>query len=134
MALIRYAMPWIDPDANVPIGLVAVAYDLSRDLEVPEGDRDRLAVILRPMERDVPVPARFNRSTSKGAQRRAPVAICWWRDTALDWLARMDELEAIARTHGWDTRIVRTDRVGYVVYEDAWQVVAVPFRDTPTGL
>jgi hypothetical protein len=27
---------------------------------------------------------------------------------------------------------LRTERVGYVVYEDEAQVVAEPFRDTPT--
>jgi hypothetical protein len=33
---------------------------------------------------------------------------------------------------GYQTVEIRSERVGYVVYEDDIQVIAEPFRDTPT--
>ncbi len=33
---------------------------------------------------------------------------------------------------GYEIREIRTDRAGYVTYEDEHQLIAEPFRDTPT--
>jgi hypothetical protein len=35
--------------------------------------------------------------------------------------------------HGVRTEVLRTDRPGYVVYEDEYQVAAIPFRGTREG-
>jgi hypothetical protein len=39
-------------------------------------------------------------------------------------------MAALLERCGIPTEMLRTWRPGYVVYEDAYQVVAVPFRDT----
>ena len=39
-------------------------------------------------------------------------------------------LVAILQNHGIPVRMLKADRVGYVVYEDEYQVVAEPFADT----
>jgi hypothetical protein len=41
-------------------------------------------------------------------------------------------LAVLLEHHGIATKKIRTDRPGYVVYEDAFQVAAVPFNDTLT--
>ena len=41
----------------------------------------------------------------------------------------MRELVAILETHGVAVRMLKAQRVGYVVYEDEYQVVAEPFAD-----
>jgi hypothetical protein len=38
------------------------------------------------------------------------------------------ELVAILQNHGVIVQLLKTDRVGYVVYEDEYQIVAEPFR------
>jgi hypothetical protein len=35
---------------------------------------------------------------------------------------------AILQNHGVSVRMLKTDRIGYVVYEDEYQIVAEPFR------
>jgi hypothetical protein len=37
---------------------------------------------------------------------------------------------AILQNHGIPVRMLKADRIGYVVYEDEYQVVAEPFADT----
>jgi hypothetical protein len=39
------------------------------------------------------------------------------------------ELVAILEAHDIRTEMITSDRPGYVVYEDQYQVVAEPFRD-----
>jgi hypothetical protein len=75
----------------------------------------------------LPVPSRFRRSGGRQARRQA---ICWFRADATVQLGKVRELAALLDRHGVLTRKMRTRRPGYVVYEDPFQVAAVPFRDT----
>jgi hypothetical protein len=56
-------------------------------------------------------------------------AISWFKDSATEHLARVRELVTILETHGVPVRMLKAQRVGYVVYEDEYQEVAEPFSD-----
>ena len=43
-----------------------------------------------------------------------------------------DTLKAILEMHGHIVSLVREERVGYIVHEDEFQVIAEPFSDTKT--
>ena len=60
------------------------------------------------------------------------MAICWLRETATDHLARMHEIKAVLEQQDVLVEQVWTTKPGYVVYEDNYQVVALPFSSTPT--
>jgi hypothetical protein len=62
--------------------------------------------------------------------RKKNKAICWFKHTASEHLARVRELAAILDNHGVPVRTLKAKRVGYVVYEDEYQIVAEPFADT----
>ena len=51
------------------------------------------------------------------------------RDTAKQHIDRIREMVAILEDHGVSVRMLKTDRVGHIVYEDEHQVVAEPFSD-----
>jgi hypothetical protein len=53
----------------------------------------------------------------------------WFKDTAKDHLAHIRDLVAILRSHRIAVQMLKTDRVGYVVYEDEYQIVAEPFTN-----
>ena len=59
-------------------------------------------------------------------------ALSWFKDTATQHITKMREFADILRPHGFEARIIRTERPGYILYEDEHQVVAYPFADTPT--
>ena len=77
-------------------------------------------------------PPRFNRSRSKGYLCRTSKGIAWLRHTAVDHISRMYDLKRIAEANGHTVRVLSEDRVGYVAYEDEFQVIAEPFADTQT--
>ena len=41
----------------------------------------------------------------------------------------MGEFMELAQEVGFEIRMVETRRPGYVIYEDAYQIAAIPFRD-----
>jgi hypothetical protein len=75
------------------------------------------------------VPTRFTASKPP-FYRKKNKAISWFKDTAHEHLARVRELVAILEHHGISVRMLKTNRVGYIVYEDEFQIVAEPFADT----
>ncbi len=93
-------------------------------------DRVPLAEILTWFDRNLEKPARFNRSKSKGFYRRRTRGITWFKDTATEHLARMRQVNAILEKYGHSVTMLSESRVGYLIFEDAFQVVAEPFSDS----
>ena len=71
-------------------------------------------------------PTRFCRSAKP---RRQPKGVCWFRSEAGEHLRRIWELIAICENNDVPIYMIKTERPGYVFYEDAVQVVAEPFVD-----
>jgi len=58
-------------------------------------------------------------------------AISWFRGSARDCVARMRDLVALLAYKDVLVEELRTDKPGYIVYEDEHQVAAIPFgRET----
>lgn len=76
-------------------------------------------------------PTRFTASKPP-FYRKQSKAISWFKDSAHEHIARVRDLVAILQQHGVSVRMLTTDRVGYVVYEDQYQIVAEPFRRETT--
>jgi hypothetical protein len=75
----------------------------------------------------LPFPRRFSRSRRPNAH---PAAICWFKADARECIQRARRMAALLNLAGVPIDMLRTHQPGYVVYEDSFQVVAVPFRDT----
>lgn len=72
-------------------------------------------------------PKSFSRSSKPHAKN---VALSWYKDSAVEHIAKTQGLVEILRAHGVAVDLLRTDRPGYIVYEDSYQVAAEPFRET----
>lgn len=132
MAFLRFVVSQLHRDSGVNEGLFDTAYALRDGDDIVEADRQVLAGLLAWFAEQLPTPERFNRSSSKGYYRRAARGISWFKDSAAEHVARMYELKRIAEAYGHSVVVIREDRIGYVVYEDEFQVVAEPFADTQT--
>jgi hypothetical protein len=130
---IRFVISRPDPDSSVAQGVFAIAYQLRDSSDIGPADRETLLRNLKWFEDNLQTPSRFNRTKSKGFYRRRARGIAWFRDTATEHLARMHLIKCVLERHGHCVVMVSESRVGYVTYEDAFQVVAEPFADTQTG-
>jgi hypothetical protein len=88
-----------------------------------------LAEQLEWFEANLAEPTRF--STSRHPRARE-TAVSWVKERAREQVRRLRLLVALVEETG-DVRIdeLRTERPGYIVFEDGHQVVALPFADTP---
>lgn len=112
-------------------GFLSAAYDLHADIHLDPLAHARLQDLLSWFSDHVPVPDRFNKTSSKGWYRIKTMGLSWFKPTAQDALSKSFELVHLLRDNGHFTEVIRTDRVGYVVYEDNVQVIAEPYSDTP---
>jgi len=51
-------------------------------------------------------------------------AISWFRDSATQHIAQMRGFQAVLERHGLAVEMIKAKRLGYVLYEDEFQVCA----------
>lgn len=132
MAYIRFVRPNRIEDQSHREGFFCAAYELRYMAGVDAHTSEQLEALLSWFHENLPVPERFNRTGSKGYWHRNAKGLSWYKDEATTAIARSFELVRLLSDNGFPTEILKTDRVGYIVYEDDHQVVAEPFSDTPT--
>jgi hypothetical protein len=124
---LRFVSSEIDPCSGVEAGVFVPAYSLYRSNRLPEYEDERLGDLIEWFRVNLRRPSRFSRSARGYGPGRA---ICWFRPTAREHLARMHEMVVILEDNGVFIRRIKAPKVGYVVYEDEHQVVAEPYADT----
>jgi len=75
-------------------------------------------------------PYRFSKSSSKGYYRRKTKGLSWFKPSATKHIAKAFELKRILDQYGYAIEVLKEDRIGYIVYEDKYQIVAEPFAET----
>jgi len=90
---------------------------------------DRLDEIREWFNQNLERPDRLSLSAKANKQEQA---ISWFKESAIEHITQIRAMIAILETHGITVERIRTQRPGYIVYEDEHQVAAYPFADTPT--
>src|SRR5262245_48425674 len=124
---VRFVVPSLGRRAWGLTGIIQAALDLQEADALIDHEGDWLDSILDWFDEYLPIPYRFCR-TRRASNRYE--AICWFKPTAGECICKAHELAALLELLGLYTIKLRTRKPGYVVYEDAYQVAAVPYRDT----
>ena len=127
---VRFVVDEICRYSGVELGIFQAAYRLSRAGRLDPYAEAWWAEIDGWFGRRLETPNRFARSRRSGANE---CAICWFRASATGHIARAHEIAALLAEHHVASRMLRTRRPGYVVYEDRFQVAAEPFRPELLG-
>ena len=59
-----------------------------------------------------------------------PMAISWFKSSAVKHISKMREFGHILEGHNIYVTELKTERPGKILYEDNYQIAAVPFKDT----
>ena len=125
---VRFVVAERDPDSLHDRGIFTALYDLERRGELLPHELTWFHDAEAWLDQHLAPPTRLSRSTRPNAAKQA---ISWLKLSAVDHLRRMRDLAQLLEQKGVPVQELRTDRPGYVVYEDAHQVAAVPFaRET----
>jgi hypothetical protein len=124
---VRFVTYRKDSQSQVAEGIFQAAADLRDSGELSSHDHDYLQELLTWFGRHLRRPARLTRSRRPHRKNKA---ISWFKPEATEHLARAHEMARLLGDYGRLVRTIKTERAGYVVYEDRFQVVAEPFTST----
>jgi hypothetical protein len=124
---LRFVVLEKDSDSHRKQGLLVAGYELSRSGKFTYEEVAQFKTLTTWFDKNLEPPERFARSKNPSAHNKA---ISWFKDSAKEHIGKMRELAELLKNHGIPTKMIRENRIGYVVYEDEFQIAAVPFSDT----
>ncbi len=122
---IRFISGDIDARSHTQAGLFCAAYKLRYEYELPEYELDRLLDLLGWFNIYLRSPFEFQLRTGWRSRR----AICWFKSSAHEHLARAREIVSLLEDNDVYIRMIKSENIGYRLYEDDAQVLAQPFAD-----
>jgi hypothetical protein len=118
---IRFVVGHKDEDSHVEQGVFqAVARALEWEA-ITGADADELTTLRGWFSENLEKPTSFGRG-------KFSLGICWFKAGASEHITRIWQMIRILERHGIYVKKVKTDKPGYLIYEDDWQVVAEAFR------
>jgi len=126
---IRFITGDIHAKTLYEVGVFQAAYQLRKQGTLPDYEETRLRELLNWFDSNLMKPTRFTKSKPP-YDRKQNRAISWFKETATEHIANLREIVSILNQHDVHTEMIQTDRPGFIVYEDAHQVVAEPFADS----
>jgi hypothetical protein len=125
---IRFVVSEVSGESERELGLFMAVQKLRRAGTLFTYEEKLHDSILRWFSENLKRPSRFTNSKPPYYRKKSK-AISWFRHSASQHIAKIRELAAILVNHGLHVRMMKSKRVGYVVYEDEYQVTAEPFAD-----
>ena len=126
---VRFVIADLDEDSGRRQGLFQAAGELREAGLLNVYEEEQLGDLKSWFDEHLEKPRTFSRSRKYHA---ANVALSWFKATATAHIARMYELARLLEEHGRAVEVLRTERPGYIVYDDPYQVTAEPYRETTT--
>jgi hypothetical protein len=126
---LRFVVADIDKDSERESGIFQAAYKLRRAGKLFAYEKERWDHISKWFDKNLKIPTRFT-AAKPPYYRKKKRAISWFKDSAKEHLSLIREVVVILQHHDVAVRMLKENRVGYIVYEDEHQIVAEPFSDT----
>ncbi len=124
---LRFIVDSADPGSDFVWSLFGALGHLQQEGNLNEYERERLTKIDKWFVKNLKEPNRMSRSTRSNAD---PQALCWFKSDATECLGYVREMVGILTAHDIAVEMLKSDKPGYIVYEDEHQIAAVPFRKT----
>jgi hypothetical protein len=118
---VRFVIGRKDEDSQVEQGIFQAAAQALEWQNITGHDADELNELRSWFSESLIRPTSFGRDKLR-------LGICWFKTGSTEHISRIWEMVQILQRNGIYVKKIRTDRPGYVIYEDEWQLVAEPFR------
>lgn len=121
--LIRFVITERDSESHQKLGVFQAAYNLLRSEQLGSVEMTELRGLLDWFKENLPSPPKPN-----------PRAIFWFKSNAEESTKMIWQLVRFLEEQGIFVELIKTERPGYVIYEDKFQVAAIPFKDTMSSV
>ncbi len=122
---IRFVTHERDDQSGSSRGVFHAAYELQKSTQLESHEYDWLGETIIWYQDNLPVPSYFKRRKADDS------AICWFRVSAQGKIGRLWEMVHLLKEYGVYVRTIRTRNPGEIVFQDEYQIVAVPSYRTP---
>jgi len=120
---LRFVVTQIDKNSNRPKGLFIKAGELLASEKLSPEEQTRLEDILNWFNENLPKPDIAN------FRKRSYRAIFWFKSEAEDCISRIWEMAHLLEYHGYLIEMQKCRKLGNIIYEDKFQVAAIPSKD-----
>jgi hypothetical protein len=117
---VRFVIGRKDEDSHSEQGVFQAVGLALEWQDITGSDADELNELRAWFSENLEKPTSFGRDKLR-------LGICWFKTGATEHISRIWEMVQILERNGMYVKKVRTDKPGYVIYEDEWQLVAEPF-------
>lgn len=126
---LRFVTTEVDNESHKELGVFHAARRLRDSSSLSQAEETLLLEIRDWFNINLKKPNRFT-SAKPPYDRKRQNGISWFKDSACVHIGKMHEMVALLKHHDVPVRMIKTARPGYVLYEDEFQIVAVPFADS----
>jgi hypothetical protein len=118
---LRFVIGRKDEESHVEQGIFQAAAQALEWQHITGADADELKELRAWFSENLEKPHSFGRDKLR-------LGICWFKTSSAEHISRIWEMVQVLERNGIYVKKIRTDKPGYVIYEDEWQLVAEPFR------
>lgn len=118
---VRFVIGRKDDNSHVEQGIFQAAGQALEWHDIRGSDAAELKELQAWFSENLEKPTSFGRD-------RLRLGIWWFKTGSTQHISRIWEMVRILERNGIYVKKIRTDKPGYVIYEDEWQLVAKPFR------
>ena len=122
---VRFVSTIPDDQTGRPVGIFQAAYRLRDARDTPLYYEAIIREHLNWFSGNLQAPSRFSRARNTKA---SPIALCWFKPSVTMCIDRARELAYIVNELAFPVTTVTSNRPGMIVYEDDFQIAALPFR------
>lgn len=122
---LRFIGTEIDLRTGKPKGIFTLAYDLIETNHLTVYEEELLKSLLKWFSGHLPIPNKF--SKNKNSSHKNNITTAWFKDSAQEVMKKIWELKQILESNEINVEIVRSEKPGYVIYEDDFQIIVDPF-------
>jgi hypothetical protein len=126
---LRFVTTELHRESHQELGVFQAAYRLRDKGSLSRSEEMLLREISGWFNANLEKPKRFT-SAKPPYYRKRQNGISWFKDSAREHVSKMCEMVVLSEHHDVPADMIKTARPGYVVYEDEFQIVAVPFADS----
>jgi len=125
LMFIRFVCGEIDEDSHVSAGLFCAAFDLIKDEKLSDHDYGELADLMRWFRLNLKGPLEHRLQKPW----RARQSICWFKSDAYEHVKHAWQVRNVLERNDVFMQVIKSRTAGYIIYEDAAQVLAQPSAD-----
>ncbi len=118
---VRFVILSSDSDTGKKTGILVAGHSLRDDGDISVEEHRELQIRLKWFNDNLHIPPTYDNPQNKKA-------LSWFKDAAVKPIRYMWDLKRILDQHGLHVDVWKSRNPGRIIYEDGWQVVAIPAK------